>query len=61
MTAIVIALRKGILADDLKGMVGAAASALEIAAELDGGSAQQAPPLELDMVQEVCCPPPVQQ
>jgi len=61
MTAIVIALRKGILADDLKGMVGAAASALEIAAELDRGSAQQAPPLELDMVQEVCCPPPVQQ
>jgi len=61
MTAIVIALRKGILADDLKGMVGAAASALEAAAELDGGRAQQAPPLELEMVQEVCCPPLSQQ
>ena len=69
MAAIVVALRKGLTLEDLKGMVEAAAAALEAAAELGAAQpsaagqgpkaasgAQEPAHLQLELAQEVCYP-----
>lgn len=69
MAAIVAALRKGLAPEDLKGMVEAAAAALEAAAELGAAQpsaagrgrkaasgAQEPARLQLELAQEVCYP-----
>jgi hypothetical protein len=69
MAAIVAALRKGLTPEDLKGMVEAAAAALEAAAEFGtaqpsaagrgpkaASGAQEPARLQLELAQEVCYP-----